>query len=112
MTAEALQLFLAKTTPTGVVVLHVSNRYLDLDSVAAATLQLVPGAMGLIVSDDDADGSYGETSSTVVVIAKSEAVLTPFRSLKTVYELDSNSLKPWTDDFSDIIGPFRSKLRN
>ena len=112
MTAEALSLFLAKTTPTGVVVLHVSNRYLDLDSVAAATLQLVPGAVGLIVSDDDADGSYGQTSSTVVVIAKSEAVLAPFRTLKTVIELDANGLRPWTDDFSDIIGPFRAKLSN
>jgi hypothetical protein len=110
MTAEALRLFLAKTTPTGVVVLHVSNRYLDLDAVAAATLELVPGAVGLIVSDDDADGGYGQTSSTVVVIAKSEEVLTPFRSLKTVSELDGKGLRPWTDDFSDIIGPFRSKL--
>jgi hypothetical protein len=110
MTAEALRLFLAKTTPTGVVVLHVSNRYLDLDAVAAATLQLVPGAVGLVVSDDDADGSYSQTSSTVVVIAKSEAVLAPFRTLKTVIELDANGLRPWTDDYSDIIGPFRSKL--
>jgi hypothetical protein len=112
MTAEALRLFMAKTTPTGVVVLHVSNRYLDLDSVASATMQLVPGAKGLIVSDDAADGSYSQTSSTVVVIAKSEEVLAPFRELKTIYELDDNGLRPWTDDFSDIIGPFRSKMRN
>jgi hypothetical protein len=112
MTAEALRLFLTKATPTGVVVLHVSNRYLDLDAVAAATLPLVPGAVGLIVSDDDADGSYGQTSSTVVVIAKSEETLKPFRSLKTVLELDGKGLRPWTDDFSDIIGPFRAKLNN
>jgi hypothetical protein len=75
-------------------------------------MQLVPGAKGLIVSDDAADGSYAQTSSTVVVIAKSEAVLAPFRELKTIYELDANGLRPWTDDVSDIIGPFRAKLRN
>ena len=40
------------------MVLHVSNRYLDLDGVAAATLPLVNGAKGLIISDDEADGSY------------------------------------------------------
>jgi len=57
MTAEALNLFLSKVKPTGVVVLHVSNRYLDLDGVAAATLPLVKGAKGAIVSDDAADGS-------------------------------------------------------
>ncbi len=110
MTAEALSLFLSKITPNGVVVLHVSNRYLDLDGVAAATLQLVPGAKGLIISDDSADGSYAQTSSTVVVFAKSEEVLAPFRQLETIYELDPRGLRPWTDDFSDIIGPFRSKL--
>ncbi len=110
MTAEALRLFLAKLTPNGVVVLHVSNRYLDLDGVAAATLKLVPGAKGLIISDDEADGSYAQTSSTVVVYAHSEEVLAPFRQLETIYELDPRGLRAWTDDFSDIIGPFRSKL--
>ncbi len=110
MTAEALSLFLAKLKPTGVVVLHVSNRYLDLDGVAAATIPVVKGASGLIVSDDAADGSYAETSSTVVIVAKNEATLEPFRQLETLIELDPRGLRPWTDDFSDIIGPFRSKL--
>ncbi|MBN9268248.1 MAG: fused MFS/spermidine synthase [Hyphomicrobium sp.] len=110
MTAEALSLFLSKIKPTGAFVLHVSNRYLDLDGVAAATLPLVKGAKGVIISDDAADGSYAQTSSTVVVVAKSDEVLAPFRELETVIELDPRGLKPWTDDFSDIIGPFRSKL--
>jgi len=83
---------------------------LDLDGVAAATLGLVKGAKGVIISDDAADGSYAQTSSTVVVVSKSEDVLTPFRELETVVELETRGLKPWTDDFSDIIGPFRSKL--
>ena len=91
--------------------LHVSNRYLDLDGVAAATLPLVNGAKGAIVSDDAADGSYAETSSTVVVITKSDETLAAFRQLETNLELDPRGLRPWTDDFSDIIGPFRSKLK-
>ncbi|MFN3744224.1 MAG: fused MFS/spermidine synthase [Hyphomicrobiaceae bacterium] len=111
MTAEALSLFLSKIKPTGAVVLHVSNRYLDLDGVVAATLPLVNDAKGLIVSDDAADGSYAQTSSTVVVVAKSEETLASFRQLETIIELDPRGLKPWTDDFSDIIGPFRSKLK-
>jgi len=111
MTAEALSLFLAKIKPTGVFVLHVSNRYLDLDGVVAATLPLVKGAKGVIISDDAADGSYAETSSTVVVVGKSEEALAPFRELKTILDLDPRGIRAWTDDFSDIIGPFRSKLR-
>ncbi len=46
MTAEALQLYASKLTDNGVVVLHISNRYLDLDSVLGATLPLVPDPEG------------------------------------------------------------------
>ena len=70
MTAEALQLYARKLTDNGVVVLHISNRYLDLDSVLGATLPLVPELKGLIVSDDKADGSYAQNTSTIAVFAK------------------------------------------
>ena len=38
MTAEAMRLYLDKLKPDGVVLLHISNRYLDLDSVLGATI--------------------------------------------------------------------------
>lgn len=111
MTVEALKLYLAKLTPDGIAVLHVSNRYLDLEGVLGATAPLVPQAHGLVVSDDDADGSYASTSSTVVVFAKNEKALEPFRQLKDVREPDAKRLKPWTDDYSDVLGPFLSKMK-
>jgi hypothetical protein len=110
MTAEALRLYLAKLAPEGTAVLHVSNRYLDLDGVLSATVPLVAGARGLIVADDTADGSYAATSSTVVVLSRSEEALQPFRELGDVRELDAKRLRPWTDDYSDVIGPFLSKM--
>jgi hypothetical protein len=111
MTAEAVRLYLRKLTPTGVVVLHVSNRYLDLEGVLAAIAPLVPEGHGLVVSDDSADGSYASTSSTVVVFSRSADALEPFRKLGEVYDLDARGLRPWTDDYSDVIGPFLSKFR-
>lgn len=112
MTAEAIRLYLARTSPNGAAVLHISNRYLDLDAVLGATIAEVPGAHGLIVSDSDADGSYATTTSTIAVFTKSAEALEPFRQLKGVSDLDAKDLKPWTDDYSDIIGPFFSKLKD
>jgi hypothetical protein len=109
MTAEAIRLYLDKVKENGIVLLHISNRYLDLDSVLGATIKAVPGAYGLIISDDTADGSYAQSTSTVALFAKSEEALEPFRKLETVSELDSSGLKPWTDDYSDILGPFMTK---
>jgi hypothetical protein len=91
--------------------LHISNRYLDLDSVLGATIKLLPGVHGFIISDDEADGSYAQSTSTVAVFAKSNEALEPLRSLKEISEFEDARQKPWTDDYSDILGPFLSKLR-
>jgi hypothetical protein len=112
MTAEALRLYLDKVKDDGIVLLHISNRYLDLDSVLGATVKLLPGVQGFIVSDDSADGSYAQSTSTVALFAKSAEALEPFATMEERSQLDAGGLKPWTDDYSDILGPFLSKLRN
>jgi hypothetical protein len=110
MTAEAIRLYLDKLEPDGIVLLHISNRYLDLDSVLSATIRVLPGVEGFLISDDSADGSYAQSTSTVAVFAKSKEALEPLRSLDGVAEFEGTRLKPWTDDYSDILGPFLSKM--
>ena len=70
MTAEALQIYADKLKDDGIAVLHVSNRYLDLEQVLAATVPQVPGLKGVVVSDDNSDGSYASTTSTIVVVCQ------------------------------------------
>ncbi len=111
MTAEALRIYAAKLTETGVAVLHISNRYLDLEAVLAATVKEVPELKGAVMSDDEADGSYASTTSTVAVFAKDEAVLQEFHARADAYDFKETALRPWTDDYSDILGPFLSKMR-
>jgi hypothetical protein len=111
MTAEAIKLYLDKIKPSGIVLLHISNRYLDLDAVLGATIKVLPGAYGFIVSDDSADGSYAQSTSTVALFAKTAAALEPFRDLEEVSDFDVSNLRPWTDDYSDILGPFLSKMK-
>jgi spermidine synthase len=111
MTAEALRLYASKLTPDGIVLLHISNRYLDLDSVLAATVPMVPELNGLILSDDSSDGSYASSSSTVAIFSKSTEAIDNFRNMTEAYELESNGLRGWTDDSSDILGPLLAKIR-
>lgn len=111
-TAEALQLYEQKLQDDGVAVLHISNRYLDLEAVLGATLVKVPDLKGIIVSDDAADGSYDQTSSTVAVFSRSQDVLDSFRALDGSRNMPLGKVRPWTDDSSDILGPFLSKLRD
>src|SRR5262249_45071492 len=111
MTAEALRLYLDKVKSDGIVLLHISNRYLDLDSVLGATIKALPGVHGILVSDYSADGSYAQSTSTVALFAKSEEALGPLRTLDGVAELDDNNLRAWTDDYSGILAPVLSKMK-
>jgi hypothetical protein len=112
LTAEAVKMYLAKLKSDGVVLLHTSNRYLDLDSVLSAIQKELPeGSAGIVVSDRSADGSYAQSSSTVVIFTKSEQALQPYRTMPGVTELDDHGLRSWTDDYSDLLGPFLNRLR-
>ena len=52
LTLEAVKLFLDKLKPDGVVLLHTSNRYLDLNSVLGSTLRVLPeGTAGIVMHD-------------------------------------------------------------
>jgi spermidine synthase len=114
LTLEAVKLFLDKLKPDGVVLLHTSNRYLDLNAVLGSTLRRLPeGTAGLVMHDLRSDRTRhpAQSSSTVVVFAKSEAALQPYRALDGVSELEEFGLSAWTDDYSDILGAFMSRLR-
>lgn len=112
LTAEAVKMYLDKLKPDGVVLLHTSNRYLDLESVLSAIQKELPqGTAGIVVSDNNADGSYAQSTSTVVIFTKNEKALAPYRSLDGVMELDDNGLRSWTDDYSDILAAFFGKFR-
>jgi SAM-dependent methyltransferase len=112
LTKEAVELFLRKLKPEGVVVLHTSNRHLDLEGVLASTLKVLPeGTAGVVMQDRKADRRKypGQTGSSVVIFTKSAAALEPYRSLEGVNELEDRGLRAWTDDYSDILGAFLSR---
>ncbi len=111
LTADAMKMYADKLKPEGVVVLHISNRYLDLDSVLGANQPLVPGLHGVLLSDDEADGSYASTTSSVGVFSKSADVIKEFAALPGASQLVSGRMRGWTDDYSDILAPFMLRLR-
>ncbi len=111
MTKEAMKLYLNKVKPDGVVLMHISNLNLDLAAVFGATLRLIPGVHGVIISDVAAsDEDEAEAETTVAIYARSQKALEPLRSLKGVSEPKGQGLRGWTDDYSDILSPFLRKL--
>lgn len=111
LTSEAIAMYASKLKPLGAGVLHISNRYLDLEAVLAATVPTVPGLHALTIVDASDDDGYAVTGSTVVIFGKSMEAIDRFRAVPGARNLPAPTLKPWTDDASDVLGPFLSQYR-
>ncbi|CAN5513141.1 fused MFS/spermidine synthase [soil metagenome] len=112
LTKEAMALYMRKLTPDGVLAVHVSNRYLFLNPVVAAEAK----ALGLVCYED-LDGPIGDeeangkTQSNWMILARTKEALQPMVGAKGSdwSESDAGDTRPWTDDFSNVLGAFKSE---
>ena len=80
LTRESMLLYKEQLTERGILALHISNRYIDLEPVVGA-LAKDAGFECRVFNDNDEDSS-GKTRSSWVILAKSEADLGPFIAQK------------------------------
>ncbi|ODT30583.1 MAG: hypothetical protein ABS54_02170 [Hyphomicrobium sp. SCN 65-11] len=104
LTVEALNLYLDKLSPDGLLALHVSNRHLDLVSVATAVAGAVPGLHTAVAIDKQTGQGFDRTSSQVVLVSRSPATIERVLALPFAKPTKPSALRPWTDDYSDILG--------
>lgn len=104
LTREAFAGYLSHLTPRGVIVLHVSNRYMVLQQPAAA----VGGAEGLVAYGKgqlDAIDDDLRVPSEVVVFARDVRDLGDLPAQPGWKRLEPDlRVAPWTDDYADILG--------
>ena len=105
-TSEAVALYLSRLRADGVIALHITNRYLDLEPALAA----VAGAQGLTaltnadVKIDAAEFRKGKLASTWVVLTRSKRLADSFRQTKLWRpSRASSSLTRWTDGSSNVF---------
>jgi SAM-dependent methyltransferase len=105
MTVEAVRGYLDKLKPDGVLILHLSNRNLELKSPAAA---VVLAAGGYPLLQEYRQGSafprYWESSEDVMIVGKTRAALAPYEAEGFWTEAPTNGVKPWTDDYTNLVG--------
>jgi hypothetical protein len=105
---EAVQMYLKKLKPDGLILFHVSNRYMDVESLVSAVL-LDAGLQGLVRYDDDEEPT-GKASSDYVVAARSVGdfgALEDDENWSTVEK--PATIQPWTDDYSNMMAIVRWK---
>jgi hypothetical protein len=110
MTQQALDLYLSKLAPGGLIVFHISNRNLELGKVVA-DLAKSRNLSGVSLLDLSPSTPNGKDPSHWVVVARNSADYGALANDKDAQPLVSNGTDSvWTDDFSNIVSVF--KFRN
>ena len=112
LTVEALRGYLAKLKPDGLVILHLSNRNLDLLGPAMAVAKTVGAPALLQEYTPPADApQLSESRENVLIVGKSAAALAPFASEPGWRPADPEGVRPWTDDYTNLPGALYRRLK-
>ena len=111
-TVEAMKIYKDKLAPQGAVVMHVSNRHLELSSVVVGIAEENDLKSWVYSEDSNRDNEYIFATS-VVVSAREEADVGKLASSEnwTLDEADENQ-RVWTDDYSNVLGAVWRRLRD
>jgi hypothetical protein len=111
-TEEAMAIYKAKLAPQGAVLMHVSNRNLELSSVVVGIADANDLKSWVFNEDSGRDAEY-IFSTQVVVSARDEADvgrLAASDQWKLTEVEDERSV--WTDDYSNVLGAVWRRLRD
>jgi hypothetical protein len=101
-TTEAMQLYMDRLAPGGLLVYHISNRYYDIHrplARIAAALGLAAQRQLYVGRDEDP----GNLSSEVVLIARDSAAFGELATDPRWTPLRSDGGPLWTDDYANLL---------
>jgi precorrin-6B methylase 2 len=105
ITVEAIRSYLDRLSPNGVVVMHISNRHLDLRAIIARA-----AAEAGLVTYAGATRPTGEATGASLTLAVARRVA-DLGGIAQSWKLigPDYSRSPWTDDFSNIVEGIEDK---
>lgn len=112
LTVEAVKSYLDRLKPDGVLILHLSNRNLELGGAAAAVVQAA-GGVGLMQTyyHDPAKPHLWAASVEAMIASKTPAGLAPFRDDPRWEPIDASQARPWTDDYTNLPGALYAQMK-
>ena len=111
-TREAMKIYKDKLAAQGAVVMHVSNRHLELASVVVGIADANDLTSWIYSEDSGRDGEY-IFSTSVVVSAREEADVGKLASSEQWKETAADTTQRiWTDDYCNVLGAVYRRLRD
>ncbi len=112
LTREAVALYMQKLDDDGVLLLHTSNRLLDLEPVVAGIVEdLGHAAMVGKLGKVDRETDPVSAPSQWVAVMRDGAMFDRMALNETWAPLDPASRRVWRDDFSNLAGVIRWRVK-
>jgi hypothetical protein len=100
LTREAIEIYLRELSPSGVLAIHISNRYLDLRPVVHELAQRFNLHSGWM----HAPGGPFSQQSDWILLARNDEVLRQPEVASKLQSLDTQrKVRLWTDDYSNLF---------
>ncbi len=112
LTREALEIYVSKLTAGGVLVFHISSRYLNLKGALRdlAESEQIPAAFKIVIN---ADAEKGESGSEWFVMSRDSAkiarLISEYGWKDARTELELPRRRPWSDQYVNIIPALLAK---
>ena len=101
LTREALALYLERLKPGGLLALHITNRYLDLEPVVTSLAASLHQQVAFVQNSADPDRAIAE-ADWAILSAQPLPTLVPFS-----HPPPPPIPYPWTDDHSNLFRALR-----
>ncbi len=109
LTKEAVALYWRHLNPSGILAVHISNRYLDLEGVVQTAAQ-ANGKVALDFSNDREEDDEVCFSSTWILVMNEQTRKSYEKQLVTGTTMKApENFRVWTDSFSNLVGVLRTK---
>jgi hypothetical protein len=113
ITTEAMQLYMSRIKDDGVLVMHVTNRYMDLVPVVAANMNAIdPALQGRVIdfvppNKNDVNAMH----SIAIVMSKNPKALELLDNAGGTIPLTAQTgVEKWTDDFANLPGAILRRI--
>ena len=113
LTVEALRGYLGHLKPDGLLLLHLSNRNLELVGPALAGARAAGGtALAQLHRLKPGQGTGWESDEDAVIVARSHEALAAYVATRKWRTADPFKARPWTDDYTNLAGALYGNLKD
>lgn len=106
-TSEAMQIYLDRLAPGGVLVYHISNRYFDIQKPLARSAEALGLAARMQAYGGNQKQDRADVGSRVVMIARDPADFGALAEDSRWTRLVSDGGREWTDDYANLLSILR-----